>query len=110
MRTAALFAPLFALVLALLAAVPGAAQGQSGIVAEGHALAREVCAACHQVERTGKRLAEGGPPTFREVAADPAITALSLRVFLRTPHENMPNIRLEADDTDDIIAYILSLK
>lgn len=110
MRTAAPFVPLFALGLALLAITPGAAQMLTGDVDEGHAYAREVCAACHQVERLGKSVKTGGPPAFQEVANDPAITELSLRVFLRTPHENMPNLRLEQDETDDIIAYILSLK
>jgi hypothetical protein len=44
------------------------------------------------------------------VANNPARTELSLRVFLRTPHRNMPNLVLSTAETDNIIAYIHSLK
>ena len=108
MRIAALLAPLFT--LALLAGGAGVAQTMLGDADQGYALARGVCAACHQVERLGKSVNPDGPPAFQEVADDPAITEISLRVFLRTPHENMPNFRLDAEQTDDIVAYILSLK
>ena len=33
-----------------------------------------------------------------------------LRVFLRTPHRDMPNFILAEEETDNIIAYIHSLK
>ena len=42
--------------------------------------------------------------------ADPAVTELSLRVFLQTPHRNMPNLQLSQKETDDVIGFILSLK
>lgn len=44
------------------------------------------------------------------VAALPSTTALSLKVFLRTNHNNMPNLHLSDAETDDLVAYILSLK
>jgi mono/diheme cytochrome c family protein len=44
------------------------------------------------------------------VADDPAATEAALRAFLRTPHAAMPDLRLTSDQTDDVIAYILSLK
>jgi hypothetical protein len=31
-------------------------------------------------------------------------------VFLRSPHRNMPNLILSEAESDDVIAYILSLK
>ena len=34
----------------------------------------------------------------------------ALIVFFRTPHKNMPNLVIQGDEADDIIAYILSLK
>jgi hypothetical protein len=34
----------------------------------------------------------------------------SLTVFLRTPHDRMPDLSLTREETDDLIAYILSLK
>jgi mono/diheme cytochrome c family protein len=35
---------------------------------------------------------------------------MSLRVFLQTPHANMPNFQLSRAETDAIVAYILSLR
>lgn len=51
-----------------------------------------------------------GPPSFQSVADMTSTTALSLNVFLRSNHKNMPNIMLSEAEADDIIAYILSLK
>ena len=47
---------------------------------------------------------------FAEIAKVPSTTALSLKVFLRTSHRNMPNFILQPDEADDIVAYIMSLK
>ncbi len=52
-------------------------------------------------------VSSAGAPAFQDVADNPAI---SLRVFLRTPHETMPDLILTAAETDNVIAYILSLK
>ena len=35
---------------------------------------------------------------------------MALRAFLQTPHATMPNLRPTPGQTDDLIAYILSLK
>ena len=40
----------------------------------------------------------------------PSATALSLRVFLQTPHVRMPDFQLSNNEIDDVVAYILSLK
>ena len=39
-----------------------------------------------------------------------ATTPLSLRVFLQTSHNRMPNLSLSRDQTDNVAAYILSLR
>jgi hypothetical protein len=49
-------------------------------------------------------------PPFQAVADDPAATEMALRVFLRTPHATMPDLRQTPEQTDDLIACILSLK
>ena len=49
-------------------------------------------------------------PPFREVANAPGMTELALRAFLQTPHRTMPNILLTPEETDNVIAYILTLK
>ncbi len=40
----------------------------------------------------------------------PSTTALSLRVFLQTPHARMPDLNLTQDEIGDVAAYILTLK
>jgi hypothetical protein len=40
----------------------------------------------------------------------PSTTALSLKVFLRSNHNGMPNLIIPDSETDDLIAYILDLK
>jgi len=100
------------LILAALALTGSPAFGEPGLgdTARGYALAKQVCAACHLVAR-GQKTPKLSPATaFQEVAKNPARTALSLRVFLRTPHREMPNLVLSQAETDNVIAYILSLK
>ena len=48
-------------------------------------------------------------PAFRDIANTPGMTGTALRVFLRTSHPKMPNLILTPEETEDAIAYILSL-
>ncbi len=100
----------FALIVVLLGALPALAQALPGDRYAGHTLARDVCAACHFIESEDMGDSWADAPAFQDVADDPAITAISLRVFLGTWHQNMPNLMLSEAETDDIIAFILSLK
>jgi mono/diheme cytochrome c family protein len=84
------------------------AQDLRGNVAAGRDLAGHWCGNCHQID--GRTPARRGVSTFEQVARLPSTTALSLRVFLRTSHADMPNIQMSDADADDLIAYILSLK
>lgn len=68
------------------------------------------CAECHDVSRGGGVSPNLLAPRFSDVARHPATTALSLRVFLQSQHQNMPDFLLSARERDDLIAYILSLK
>lgn len=77
--------------------------------AAGAGLAREVCAKCHVVA-ADQMIDPGIGPSLLEVAEHPATTELSLRAFLRTPHATMPNLMLTPEETDDVIAYLLTLK
>ena len=94
----------------LAAAIPALAQTYPGDPVAGGNFARKLCATCHFVEAEDLGLSWSGAPAFQEVADDPAVTEVSLRVFLRTPHEDMPDYMLTPAETDDVIAYILSLK
>ena len=76
----------------------------------GSGIAENLCANCHRVQKGAKGGSKIKEPAFQEIASRRATTEMSLRVFLRTPHRNMPNLILSENDTADVIAYILSLK
>ena len=78
--------------------------------AAGEKLAREVCAQCHFVAENQPLIPRVDAPPFDDIAADSAVTELSLRVFLQTPHRNMPDLQLSRKETDDVIGFILNLK
>jgi mono/diheme cytochrome c family protein len=101
--------------LAILMGVSAGASARAdetlpGNAIQGAQLARELCALCHEVEKGDRGLSSAGAPSFQDVADDPAITAISLGVFFRSPHETMPDLILSQAETDNAIAYILSLK
>ena len=98
-----------ALLIAAFLAVPVLALGQplAGDPLKGRQTATAICAPCHQ---TDGRSPDGAAPSFLDVANMTSTTALSLRVFLRTSHKEMPNLIISETDTDDLIAYILNLK
>ena len=76
----------------------------------GHDLALEACAECHEVEPGERDAKLPDPPAFQNLADEPAMTALALRVFLSTPHTDMPGLILSDAEIDDLIAWIHSLK
>jgi mono/diheme cytochrome c family protein len=96
--------------LPLFWACTPAAQELPGDPAAGGKLAREVCATCHIVSDDQLVDPDVGAPTFFEVVDDPSVSELSLRAFLQTSHATMPNLILTPEETDDIIAYILTLR
>lgn len=75
----------------------------------GRALAERWCSECHAVA-PGAPARDPAAPDFPAIAAEPSATGYALRVFLRTPHETMPNLILGRHEIDDIISYLLSLK
>src|SRR3954463_12378437 len=77
-------------VAALTVPAVALAQPLPGNPATGRQIATTVCVACHQVVVDGKASAVGAP-SFVDVAGMPSTTALSLKVFLRSSHNKMPN-------------------
>ncbi|MDR6874915.1 mono/diheme cytochrome c family protein [Bosea sp. BE125] len=98
----------FALCAALFGAAPALAEG-IGDARAGREIATSLCSQCHQIDGSG-RDSSRVPPGFGAVADMASQTELSLRVFLQTPHGNMPRYQLTRDETEDVIAYILSLR
>ena len=99
--------PTLLIVALLIAPVSALGQPLAGNPLKGRQTATAICAPCHQTD--GKR-PDGVAPSFLDVANMTSTTALSLRVFLRTSHNEMPNLIISEADTDDLIAYILALK
>ncbi|PZW39390.1 mono/diheme cytochrome c family protein [Humitalea rosea] len=97
-----------ALAMTLGGVAPAAAQ-PVGDGEAGRRLAETWCASCHAVTSGGRGTATDATPGFPTIAAMPSTTAMSLRVFLRTPHDLMPDLHLSRQQTDDLITYILSL-
>ena len=87
-----------------------AAEELLGDPSAGRQLAEDVCVTCHVIAPGHASLTDVDAPSFPDLANLPRVTALSLRVFLQSPHERMPNLRLDRDETDNMIAYIMSLK
>jgi mono/diheme cytochrome c family protein len=96
---------------AAFAALTGTAAAQElGDVRGGRHLAETVCVECHAIDKGAPRSPNGNAPTFQTVATTPGMTAMALRVALRTSHKEMPNLVLTNQQIDDVIAYIATLK
>ena len=98
-------------VVATLAAVcPIFAQpSESTRITSGRQIAITICGNCHEDPASSRNSAVG--PRLEDIANLPSTTALSLKEFLGSRHKKrMPNFLLSRADTDDVIAYILSLK
>ncbi|WP_157967087.1 c-type cytochrome [Elioraea thermophila] len=95
-----------------LALAPGLAAAQTlpGDPFVGRQLAERWCASCHLVSPRPVGPAGDGAEPFQSIADRASTTALSLRVFLQTPHGQMPDLQITHREADDLIAYILSLR
>ncbi len=85
------------------------ARGASRDDAEGRRLAEAWCMTCHAIDAKATGTANVAPD-FASIANLPSTTELSLKVFLRSSHRNMPNLVLTTEQADNLVAYILSLK
>ena len=95
--------------ISFMAGLALSAEAQAGDPGAGAAYAKQVCAQCHAIDQTGTSPEPTAPP-FKDVANTPGMTGTALRVWLSTSHPTMPNIIVEPQDMDNVIAYILSLK
>ena len=104
---------LIALSILFLFSVVHTAAGASGSsqrrVSEGHRLAQAWCQPCHAIEPHMAGFFDLAP-SFQSVADRGGTTALSLKVFWRTSHQDMPNLVIAPDQADALSEYILSLR
>ncbi|MGK7062761.1 c-type cytochrome [Bradyrhizobium sp. 1050_B9_N1_2] len=75
----------------------------------GHRLAKAWCNSCHAIEPHMAGMSDQAP-AFAAIANRHGTTALSLKVFLKTSHQNMPNLVIAPDQAEALANYILSLK
>jgi mono/diheme cytochrome c family protein len=105
-----IFLPCVIATLTLATPFPVLAQPiESGSPSSGRQIAITICGNCHKVAPTMPS-SPVASPSFEDIANLPSTTALSLYAFLRSNHNKMPNFILSPADTDDVIAYIISLK
>jgi len=95
---------------ALLTSGPALAQpSENGRISLGHQIAISICNNCHADPTSSRKNAIG--PKLEDIANVPSTTAQSLKEFLGSRHKrHMPDFILSKANTDDVIAYILSLK
>jgi mono/diheme cytochrome c family protein len=82
---------------------------QQDSVSAGQRLAEAWCKDCHALEATSAGHL-GRAPDFFRIANRNSTTELSLKVFLRSNHRNMPNLIITPQQADDLAQFILSLK
>ncbi len=96
--------------IAIASAAFQACAQEPGNPKSGLNYAEQVCAQCHAIRKGDNHSPNPLAPSFEAIANSSGVTGISLAVMLRSVHENMPNFVLAADERDNIIAYILSLK
>jgi mono/diheme cytochrome c family protein len=102
---------LSALLCGAFAAVSSPAFSQTGDAHVGAELIKHNCASCHAVGADPEaKSPDPKAPRFLDVAQMPSTTELSIKVFLRSSHRNMPNFILSEEESDGVAAYILKLK
>jgi mono/diheme cytochrome c family protein len=79
-------------------------------VAAGRKLADSTCSVCHNVTPGGGRSPNPAAPSFSRLAALPGFTEMSVRVLLQSNHRTMPQLKFTAAETDNIAAYMMSLR
>jgi mono/diheme cytochrome c family protein len=101
----------FPLFLAACQPVPPAQPARSPLAAEGQALARSTCAACHSVGPYGVS-PRSNAPAFPVIVNHEGLTAETLSTWLRGAH-NYPSemdFYLRDGDVDKLVAYMLTLR
>ena len=99
----------FAIAATVLGAMPAQAQ-TIGDAGKGQEISVAKCGECHAVLPGQSPSPQRGVPAFQAIADTPGMTAAALTVFFRTHHKGMPNIVLDQDEQDHLIAYITGLK
>jgi len=106
--TAGLFLAGLAALCAGAVALPGSATAQD--IRAGRALARENCAECHAIGRTGRSARPAATP-FRLISRRYPVEALeeAFGEGITGSHKGMPDFQFSPRQVDDLLGYIRSL-
>ena len=96
--------------LVLVTGAPVASAQNLGDTESGLVYADGVCSECHAVKKGQRVSPHEKAPAFEVVANSRGMTEMALRVWFQSPHPSMPNLMLTEKLSDDLIAYIMSLK
>jgi mono/diheme cytochrome c family protein len=94
-------------VLSLIAVASLSHGAAAADAAQGGALAKRWCAACHVVS-TDQQSAGGQAPPFSAIGKTPDLDTSKLALFLLLPHPKMPDMNLSRAEAADIAEYIKS--
>lgn len=100
---------LFAAALSFVAGI-SIAQPKLGNVETGRKMAVEICAECHNVIMSPEIERADAPRSFTAIAKDPVYTPTGLRVFLSSPHNQMPDFIFTREQQNDLIAYLMKMR
>ena len=101
--------PYLVLAAILAAQFPALSQPIVGDAMTGREIATTRCSSCHLI--LPMTLADkADPPSFQSLADLPSTTGISLNAFLHSNHKNMPDFIISSAESNDLIAYILSLR
>ncbi len=96
--------------MVVIATLAMAATAQAQTDTLGRDIAVKNCSECHLVGSKDETPKSFTAPSFADIANMTSTTLLSVKVFLQTPHSNMPNLILNEAELDAIANYIVSLK
>lgn len=99
-----------ALCLFLILIVSPSFAAELGDKARGLAYAKKACAHCHAIDARRASSPLPNAPTFIEIANAPEMTEAAMVERLLTSHPKMPGLIKPGQKTDDLIAYLATLR
>lgn len=101
----------FAAALVFFSSADAALAFMAGNAVEGGKIAAEHCVACHSLQGRGAASPESGAPDLPTIAADTETYTLQRIIdTIAKPHGDGKTIKLSSRDTDNLVAFILSLR
>ncbi len=91
-------------------AVAAVAAQDDAAVYRGSAVAKQVCAQCHDIGAGSGPAIYAGAPTFISVIEKADTTSEGLAQWLKSSHPSMPHYMFNDAEVGDLVAYMMSLR